>query len=136
MDDQLSRALPPVLHDLRATGGPLPGVEDSDWQPAAGAESALLRSPDGSGMGVWVDTAASAADQVSMLSDQVQEWVIEELARLGRPTNWPRCPHHPDTHPMAATADGDRAVWTCPKSGAVVTEIGLLPEASPIVRES
>jgi len=84
VDDQLGRAIAPVLQDLRATGGPLPVIESSDWQPAAGAESALLRSPDGSGMGVWVDTGASAADQIRMLSDQAQEWVIEELARLGR----------------------------------------------------
>ena len=135
MDGQLSRAIAPVLRDLQATGAPRPVIESSDWQPAEDAESALLRSPDGSAMGVWVDTGASAAYQISRLSDQVQEWVIEELAGLGRPTNWPPCPHHSDTHPMAATADGERAVWTCPKSGAVVSEIGLLSEVPPVTRE-
>ena len=117
----------PVVQDLRATGGPLPWLEESDWQDSVeGAESAFLRSRDGSGMGVWVDTRVPDAEQVVMVADQVQEWVVEELAANGRSTNWPRCPQHPRNHPLAAKSHEGRAVWRCPRGGTVVSEIGRL----------
>lgn len=37
---------------------------------------------------------------ISSVADQVQEWAIEELW-IRSATNWPPCPHHSDTHPLA-----------------------------------
>jgi hypothetical protein len=123
--NHLHRALAPVLHDLEATGAPVPRVEGSDWQDWPGAESALLWSADRSGAGVWVDTDRSDAEQVAMLADQAQDWVVEELARAGS-TNWPPCPDHPDNHPLTAGVHHGTASWSCPTSGRVVSEIGRL----------
>lgn len=121
----MSAAIALVLHDLQATGAPMPTVEESDWQEYPGAESAYLWDADGSGMGVWVDTAASEAQQVAMLADQVQEWVVERMAQ-NRATNWPPCPDHPHNHPLAAVAKKHHAMWQCPTSGRKVSQIGRL----------
>lgn len=126
MQIHLGRAMTHVLHDLEATGAPVPQIEGSDWQNHPGAESALLWAEDHSGMGVWVDTGLSESEQTAMLADQVQDWLVDELCRVGQATNWPQCPDHPDNHPLAAVANGDTAAWTCPKSGRVVSEIGVL----------
>ena len=125
MGVHLIRALALVLHDLEETGGPVPVVEVSDWQTHPGAESAFLRSVDQTGMGVWVDTGAPLAEQVVMVADQVQEWAVEERA-MRRATNWPRCPEHPENHPLTAVATDETAVWTCPASGRAVCGIGQL----------
>ena len=125
MGVHLTRALALVLHDLQETGGPVPVVEESDWQTYPGAESAFLRSVDQTGMGVWVDTGAPLAEQVVMVADQVQEWAIEERA-MRRATNWPRCPEHPENHPLTAVATQETATWRCPTSGRAVCEIGQL----------
>jgi len=128
MNVHLSRAMVPVLHGLEITGAPIPRVEESDWQAHESAESAFPRSEDNSGVGVWVDTSLSEAKQVAMVADQVQEWVVEELAGTERATNWPQCPDHPRNHPMTASADGGTAMWRCPTSRRQVCEIGLLGE--------
>lgn len=122
--DQLSRALRPVLLDLDATGYPVPTVEPSDWQTRPTGESAYLRSPDGSGQGVWVDTALGAAQQVAMVAEQVQEWAVEERASRRLGSNWPRCEEHPASHPMTPVADWRGAVWECPLSHRAACEIG------------
>lgn len=130
MHVHLSRAMARVLHDLEVTGAPIPRIEESDWQEYESAESAYLWSEDNSGMGVWVDTSVSDAKQVAMLADQVQEWAVEELARTGRPTNWPQCPDHPHNHPMAAKTQRGTAMWMCPKSSRRVGDIGQLGPTS------
>jgi hypothetical protein len=133
MGSHLGRAMALVLHDLEETGAPIPQVEDSDWQSYPGAESAFLRSADSSGMGVWVDSRVSDAQQIAMVADQVQEWAVEELA--GREaTNWPVCPDHPHNHPLAADATAEVATWMCPTSGRQVSEIGRLARPSNSAR--
>jgi hypothetical protein len=124
--DHLTRAMAAVLHDLDATGAPLHRIEPSDWQDWPTAESAVLRAEDGSGQGVWVDTAKSPAEQVAMVADQVQEWAVEELARLRRPTNWPRCEEHPHNHPLEAAGQDGVAMWMCPTTKRPMREIGGL----------
>lgn len=128
LGEHLGRALDRILRDL--AGIPAPRVEPSDWQDWPGAESAYLWAPDGSGRGVFVDPALAPAEQVVQLADQVQEWAVEELCAARQPTNWPRCPDHPDNHPMApAVAQGvgeGVAAWCCPRSGRTVREIGTL----------
>ncbi|RKR86102.1 hypothetical protein BDK92_0323 [Micromonospora pisi] len=125
MGDVLRQALEPVLRDINATGAPLPDIRDDDWTRDPGAESAMLWSPDGSGVGVSAIVAQPAPDRVAHVADQVQEWVIEELWRRAA-TNWPVCPRHPDNHPLTATVRGAVAVWVCPVDGAVVAPVGAL----------
>ncbi|WP_433173977.1 hypothetical protein [Actinoallomurus sp. CA-150999] len=125
MDEVLRRALEPVLRDIRATGVPEPDVRDDDWADDDLSASAFLWSRDGSGAGVRVDRAAAEADRVVQVADQVQEWVIEEL--WGRAaTNWPRCPQHPETHPLRASTHGRSAMWVCPGEGTPVSPVGSL----------
>jgi hypothetical protein len=60
------------------------------------------------------------------VADQVQEWAVEELCSVGRPTNWPQCPRHPQSHPLVAVLREGLAVWVCPKTADVVCEVGHL----------
>jgi hypothetical protein len=69
----------------------------------------------------------SLPERIASVTDQVQDWAVEELGSIGGPTNWPQCPQHPDSHPLAAVVREGRAVWHCPKTGPVVSEIGQLP---------
>lgn len=39
-------------------------------------------------------------DRIASMADQVQEWAVEELFSIGRPTNWPQCPR-PSRFPSA-----------------------------------
>ncbi len=125
MHVELARALVRVLHDLTTTGSPLPEVDDVEWTGHPGDASAYLRSPDGSTVGIRVDLGEPDAEQLASVADQVQEWAVEELWS-SRPTNWPRCPHHPDTHPLQAAVLDGGAWWTCPQGGGRVARIGSL----------
>lgn len=129
MDEVLRRALVPVLRDLRRAGVAAPRIEDDDWSGDPGQPSAMMRSRDGSGAGVSVSLSEPECERVASAADQVQDWVIEE--RWGRaPTNWPRCPRHPDNHPMTAICRSEAAVWACPADGIAVCDIGKLPGPS------
>lgn len=122
----LGRAFARVVRDLEATGVPVPRVEPADWQDHRTAEPAYLWSASGSGMGIWVDTALAEADQVAMVAEQVQEFMVEELPGLHLPSNWPRCPGHPENHPMTALVQDGKAHWSCPATRDPVVEVGAL----------
>ncbi len=107
-----------MFEDLTAGGVPLPHVEPKKWQTWDPSESVMLFAADGSGMGVWLDLGLSEAHRLAHLADQVQEWAVGELARLGRPTNWPVCAAHPVNHPLRATVEDGRAIWACPAGAA------------------
>ncbi|MFI5931026.1 hypothetical protein [Actinoplanes sp. NPDC051494] len=126
MDGDLVAALGPVLHDLGGLSGVLPEVRDEPWAGAPGTAGVMLYASDGSGMGVAVTLGQARSVQVAEVADQVQEWAVEALWMLGRPTNWPPCPHHPAAHPLAPMEEGGRAFWTCPVSVVQVCEIGDL----------
>lgn len=115
-----------AAEDLVAGGVPLPRIEPSRWQDWDPSESVMLFAADGSGIGVWLDLGLSQAHGLAHLADQVQDWAVEELARLGLPTNWPACAAHPTNHPLQATVEGGRAVWVCPGGGAASSPIGKL----------
>jgi hypothetical protein len=131
-DPEFTQALETVLHDLRAEGALLPRVS------VAAGYGLMLHGPDGSGHGVRWPESGSAADRLANLADQVQEWAVEALWLAGVSAVWPRCPQHPNSHPLLATVgvwvgaggegevDAEAAIWTCPRSGAVVARVGEL----------
>lgn len=113
----------PVLRDLRGAALSPARIEDHGWTGDKDWPSVTVWSADGSGVGVSVWRYAAEAERVVSVAEQVQEWAFEEL--WGRaPTNWPRCPSHPDNHPLAPAADGGHAVWLCPGDRIVVAQIG------------
>lgn len=119
MTDELAAALAPVLRDLARPDGVRLEVRDD---PRVGHVQVF--GPDGSGMGIWVELGAPAAEQVVFVADKVQEWAVEALWSLGRSATWPQCPHHPDSHPLTAVERDGRAVWVCPVLGDEIREIG------------
>ncbi|HWU23969.1 MAG TPA: hypothetical protein VN088_20700 [Nocardioides sp.] len=125
MDELLSQALAPVLRDLASVGISAPRVEDRDWTGRPESASAMLWSPDGSGVGVYVRRDSAESERIAMVAAQVQEWAIEELWAAGA-TNWPPCPRHPNTHPMAASTRDAAAVWMCPADAVVIVPVGEL----------
>ena len=77
--------------------------------------------------GVWVELAASRAEQVARLAEQVQEWEVEELCAAGRSATWPECPEHPNRHPLEpVVTDAGAAIWRCPRTGLAIGPIGAL----------
>jgi hypothetical protein len=128
MDAVLTSALRPVLRDLATlANGLAPQIIDEQWPGQLGQLTARLGDPaSGRSMGISVMTSESPSERVASLADQVQEWVIETLWLTGLPATWPECPLHPNSHPLRATADGDQAMWTCPKLNVPIAPIGSL----------
>lgn len=96
------------------------------WPSQLDLPAAWLKTPDGVETGLmafdptqgWAPE--SAAEEAFRVADTAQEAVLESMPSVGRPTNWPPCPHHPTTHPLAlAPGDDDdpRPRWTCPLTG-------------------
>jgi hypothetical protein len=127
VDNALAEALTPVLRDLANAGSVIPEVRDSQWSSFEGQATAMLYSRDGSGQGISAMTGEPLPERIASVTDQVQDWAVEELGSIGSPTNWPQCPQHPDSHPLSPVVRQGRAVWNCPKTGHVVSEIGQLP---------
>ena len=126
VDEVLREALQPILSDLRREGLSEPRIEDRDWSRDPERPSAMLWGPDGSGSGISVERSAALPERIAAVADQVQEWAIEELWGGSAATNWPRCPHHPNSHPLLATTSDQTAVWVCPADQATISRIGSL----------
>jgi hypothetical protein len=126
VDIALSEALAPVLDDLGSSGAPVPGVRDQQWSNFPGQVTAMLHDADGTAQGISAMAAEPLAQRIASIADQVQEWAVEALWRVGRPATWPECPEHPGSHPLTAAVREDRAVWACPKTGHLVNSIGRL----------
>lgn len=124
VDAVLRQALGPILRDLKRGGLDEPTIEDRDWTGDSETTSAMLWGLDGGGSGVSLLRSASPAERIADIADQVQEWAIEDQLWRSGATNWPRCPAHPDTHPLKAAAVNDQAVWLCPIGREVVAHIG------------
>jgi hypothetical protein len=125
---ELRATLEPVLRDLQSSGAIVPDIrEEAHDDLGPDCVCAWIQTLGGAGsMGIRVQVSLPAAERLADLADQIQEWEVEELAAAGRPATWPECPLHPDTHPLAPQARGDRAVWSCPASGQVIGIIGAL----------
>ncbi|WP_327033356.1 hypothetical protein [Micromonospora ureilytica] len=126
MERELAAALEPIFSDLGKPGGVQPDLRDEPWRDDPQTASAFLYASDGSGHGISIYLGLSAVTQIVTLADQVQDWAVEALWSLGRATNWPPCPQHPNSHPLAAVVHADRAVWACPTAGTDISEIGTL----------
>ncbi|WP_433128066.1 hypothetical protein ACQPWW_00590 [Micromonospora sp. CA-240977] len=126
MERELAAALEPILSDLGEPAGVQPDLRDESWRDDPQTASAFLYGADGSGQGISINLGQPAATQIVALADQVQEWAVEALWSLGRATNWPPCPHHPSSHPLAAMVVTGRAVWACPTLSTEINEIGRL----------
>lgn len=120
--DVLTRALAPVLHDVRTTGAPEPGLDRYGWVDDPSVASAML----GGGTGLIVVVDVPEANRIAAAADQVLEWVIEELWGSAT-TNWPPCPHHRASHPLRSVVLDGLATWICPNDGDPIGPVGALP---------
>lgn len=124
VDAVLRQALEPILRDLKRGGLDEPRIEDRDWTGDSETTSAMLWSIDGSGSGVSVLLSETPSERIADMADQVQQWAIEDQLWRAGATNWPRCPAHPNAHPLQAAPVNDAAVWVCPQNRDVVAQIG------------
>ena len=124
-DVEYTPDLDAVLHDLRAQCAVRPRVEEADEYDEWGL---LLYAPDGSGQGLIPSVEGTAAERLVHLADQAQDWAVEALWSEGVAAVWPGCPAHPGTHPLTARVAAGTAMWVCPKSGAALARIGMLPD--------
>jgi hypothetical protein len=125
---RLRDTMAPVLRDIEASGAS-PLIIQEEAYEAVDDEFASVTAwhSDGTGMGVFIPSERPDAESVARLSEELQEWEIEELAAAGRSATWPECPDHPNSHPLEPIVDDrDVAVWRCPRAGHVICEIGTL----------
>jgi hypothetical protein len=126
VDIALSEALALVLRDLGNSGAPVPDVRDKQWSNFPGQMTAMLHDTDGTAQGVFAMASESLPQRIASVADQVQEWAVEALWHAGGPATWSECPMHPNSHPLTATVQEDRAVWICPRTGHLLNDIGRL----------
>jgi hypothetical protein len=122
----LASALDAVQQDLRSTGGIDLRISDEPATSDLGYESVLLLSGRRSTTGLLAPTAMSDDERLVHVADQVQDFVLEELGRLGLPATWPECPEHPASHPLNAVLAPSGPRWQCPKSSNNISMIGKL----------
>jgi hypothetical protein len=130
-DAAFQRAVTTVMRDVDGT---CPGLVSLSWgqrdewlEPGESRMVAWFLEPSGTGVGLrW--PRLGGVEAIAQLANDASEAVVEALWSAHRPTNWPRCPRHPTTHPLEARVDGGLAVWTCPKSGHRVATVGSLVE--------
>jgi len=126
MMDELVSALEPVLRDLAHSAEFEPEIRDEAWLDQANTASAWLSPGDDTSVGVWIDLDQTPVERLVAITDQVQDWVVETLPGIGRPSNWPPCPVHPDGHPLQPVERESRGVWVCPVVEVEVCEIGSI----------
>lgn len=110
----------------------VPATRDRGWPAGWSSPSAWIYVTGGGGTGLhrYDDGAESEAEEAFRVADTAQEALLESMPAVGRPTNWPPCPDHPTTNPLALTAGDDadpRPRWTCPLTGDVVGVLGGAP---------
>ena len=125
MHQNLRSALDLVLSDLLSTTGTAPEFRDDHWSSYEGQKTALIVASDGSSSGVFI-LGEDMPTQVATAAETVQEWAFDELWSTGKSTAWPECPDHPDSHPLSPKVIASKAVWCCPRTAAVMAEIGHL----------
>ncbi|MFF0264728.1 hypothetical protein [Kribbella sp. NPDC004536] len=124
--DPLHTALSLLVRDLRSTGGITLQLLDEPVLEDPAYESLWMVSGDDSRTGLLVLRDLPAAERVVEVAEQVQDFVHEELCRLGLPVTWPECPEHPASHPLTPALPGGAPTWQCPKSNHDISAIGEL----------
>jgi hypothetical protein len=125
--DAVIEALAPLLADLAATDVPLPRVEPG--RGIDGIELVWVRLASGSAVGLWLGPPEETdVERRLRVVDAAHEAVVEDMPSLGRPTNWPPCPEHPDSHPLVVGRYGADVSWVCPRGGATRIPMGHLGE--------
>jgi hypothetical protein len=122
----LASALEAVVRDLRNTGGIELRISEEPATSDPGYESVLMLSGRRCWTGLLAPLAMADDERLVHVADQVQEFVFEELARVGLPVTWPECPEHPASHPLEPVLTSGRPSWQGPKSGSTVSRIGEL----------
>jgi hypothetical protein len=122
----LEIALGLVVRDLRSTDGITPRLLEGPVDSDPAYESLWMLSGRSSRTGLLAPRDMAAPELLVHVADQVQEFVLEELGRLGLPATWPECPEHPGSHPLTPTLGSGGPHWVCPKSGDIVSAIGEL----------
>ena len=119
----LETALDLVVRDLRRTGGITLRLLDEPVDNDPAYESLWMLSGRTARTGLLVPLDLAEPERLVHVADQVQEFVLEELGRLGLPATWPECPEHPGSHPLTPRLG---PCWVCPKSGDAIAAIGEL----------
>lgn len=116
----------PLLRDLAASGLVLPDIRYEALEDRGSeAVCAWIQGPGYDQTGIWI-LLRSAAEQLTELAEQLQNWAADQLHDAGDPPEWPVCPEHPVPHRLNPEVRDGAAVWTCWESGHVVCEIGTL----------
>lgn len=125
---RLLESMAPVVRDIEACDALLPVIQDEAYEDVDDDfVSVTLWGADGTGMGIFIPAEGmTAAERVTRLAEQFQEWEIEELAAAGRPATWPECRHHPNSHPLEPVLNESTAAWRCPRTGQMICAIGAL----------
>ncbi|MBO1766216.1 hypothetical protein [Allobranchiibius sp. GilTou38] len=67
----------------------------------------------------------SLQEKVRAATEGVESLIQEAGASSGR-SNWPPCPAHPRTHPLASRMVDDGVVWCSPETSEQVALVGHL----------
>jgi len=124
----LRAALAPVLHDLAATGMPLPEIREEAREAREWAVCGWIAGPGMFGQGINVMRNSPPAEQVRQLAEQFQNWAADVLVEARREPVWPVCQEHRVVQGLEAeTRDDDQfAVWVCMSCDRVIAPIGEL----------
>jgi hypothetical protein len=114
-------AIAPVLADLERTRPGCVRLERVDGEE--GIVARLWDTETGSGTGLWLDDGVEPLHAVLDMADCVQEVAMEVLWRA-----WPKCPQHPNGHPLELDVADDAALWACPETRVIIARVGELSE--------
>lgn len=124
-----------VLGDVAELGVDLDLEIERATDPDTGPGAAYLAGLGGCSLVLPGWEASSPSHELELIADRVHDWVVEELPGLHRPSDWPRCPLHPGTHPLQVRRDVDAVSWTCPRTGAALAAVGRLHELQDLERQ-
>jgi hypothetical protein len=130
LESIVTRPLQAILDDLLRSIGLKLRILDEAAIDDTRYESFQLVTSGGVRTGVLVARDQTDPERLVSVAEQIQEFVHEELSRLGQPASWPSCPEHPHNHPLAPGLLDQIASWRCPASGTVAGRIGFLPTLS------
>lgn len=129
MAPELFEAWEIVARDLQTPDAIIPMVEP-DYRSGDDLQShgAGVRWQDGTGAGISVPRHQPLAERLVHLADQFQVHEVEALWFASRSAVWPRCPRHPNTHPLNARLRDGVAVWLCGESDVIAPIGDLFPQ--------